>query len=103
MSHLSQVPQHLKAYEGPIDRLVTAVAFAGPLTSLPQIYEIWFVDKSAQGVSIITWTLFIVMAAIWLCYGIAHRQKPIIISNALWIVAQALVVLGAIRFDFDWL
>jgi len=103
MSHLSPGPHHIQDYQPAIDRLVTAVAFIGPLTSLPQIFEIWFVDKSAAGVSVITWTAFVLMAIVWLVYGIVHRQRPIIISNTLWIVAQSLIVLGALRFDFDWL
>lgn len=103
MSHLTPAPHHLDDYQRTIDRIVTIVAFIGPLTSVPQILEIWVVDKSAAGVSVITWTLFVLMAVIWLLYGIVHKQRPIIISNALWIVAQSLIVLGALRFDIDWL
>lgn len=106
MSHLHPAPRHaphLSDYQRGIDRLVTAVAFIGPLTSLPQIIEIWFVDRNAAGVSVLTWSGFVLMAVVWLAYGIVHRQRPIIISNALWIVAQGLVVLGALRFDVDWL
>jgi MtN3 and saliva related transmembrane protein len=103
MSHLAQPPRPSQDDTRTIDRVVTVVAFVGPLTSVPQIVEIWFVDKSAGGVSLITWLLFIVMAVIWLIYGVAHKQRPIVISNALWIVAQGLIVLGALRFDVDWL
>lgn len=102
MTHLT--PAHrLHDHTRAIDRVVTAVAFLGPLTSLPQIIEIWFVDRSAAGVSVLTWSAFVVMAAVWLLYGIVHKQRPIIISNALWIVAQSLIVAGALRFDVDWL
>lgn len=104
MSHLTPAPHHrLESHTHAIDRVVTVIAFVGPLSSLPQIFEIWLVDKSAEGVSILTWSAFVLMAVIWLLYGIVHKQRPIIISNALWIVAQALIVLGALRFDFDWL
>lgn len=102
MSHLTPA-QHLQAHTHAIDRVVTAVAFIGPLTSLPQIIEIWFVDQSAAGVSVLTWSAFVLMAAVWLVYGIVHKQRPIVISNALWIVAQSLIVAGALRFDVDWL
>ena len=104
MSHLTPTPHHrLDGHQHTIDRVVTVIAFVGPLSSLPQIFEIWFVDKSAAGVSVITWTAFVLMAVIWLLYGIVHKQRPIVISNALWIVAQSLIVIGALRFDFDWL
>jgi MtN3 and saliva related transmembrane protein len=102
MSHLTPV-HTLERHTHAIDRVVTAVAFIGPLTSLPQIIEIWFVDQSAAGVSVLTWSAFVLMAAVWLVYGIVHKQRPIVISNALWIVAQSLIVAGALRFDVDWL
>ena len=89
-------------HERAIDRLVNVVAVVGPITTVPQIVEIWFVDHSAAGVSLVTWSLFLVMAAIWLLYGLAHRARPIVVSNSLWLVMQALVVAGAIRYDFDW-
>lgn len=106
MSHLTPSPRRrlrLQDHEHAIDRVVSVVAFIGPLTSVPQIVEIWLVDRNAQGVSLMTWLGFMLMAAVWLIYGIVHKQRPIIISNALWIVAQGLVVLGALRFDVDWL
>src|SRR5688572_643718 len=93
----------LQRYQPAIDRLVNVIAVVGPLTSVPQIVEIWFVDKSAAGVSLLTWSLFLVMAVVWLLYGIVHASRPIIVSNALWFVAQGIIVLGAIRYDFDWL
>jgi uncharacterized protein with PQ loop repeat len=104
MSHFTPAPRHhLTDYEHAIDRVVTAAAFIGPLTSLPQIIEIWFVDESAAGVSVLTWSAFVLMAVVWLLYGLVHKQRPVIISNTLWIIAQSLIVLGALRFDFDWL
>ena len=99
----TSVMRGLEPYQPAIDRLVKVIAVIGPLTSLPQIIEIWFIDKNAAGVSLVTWSLFLLMAVIWLVYGIVHKSWPIVISNALWIVAQAIVVLGAIRFDTDWL
>ncbi len=93
----------LQRYQPVIDRLIEVVAVVGPFTTVPQIIEIWFVDKGAASVSVTTWSLFLLMAVVWLLYGIVHAARPIIISNALWIVAQGIVVLGAIRYDFDWL
>ena len=100
---LHAIEHGLERYQHPIDRLVSLVAILGPLTSLPQIIEIWFVDKNAAGVSLLTWCLFLLIGVIWLIYGIVHKSRPVIISNALWILAQAIIVLGALRFDVDWL
>jgi MtN3 and saliva related transmembrane protein len=93
--------QPLLRHQTSIDRLVNVIAVVGPLTSVPQIAEIWFIDKSAVGVSLVTWSLFLLMACIWLLYGIVHKARPIIISNSLWILAQAIIVLGALYYDGD--
>lgn len=103
MSHLTAPRHHLNDYEHAIDRLVNVIAFIAPLSSLPQIIEIWFIDNNAHGVSLVTWSLFVVMSTVWLFYGLVHKQRPIIVSNVLWIIAQGLVVIGALRFDLDWL
>ena len=91
------------ASQTPIERLIYVVAFVGPFTSLPQILEIWVKDKNAAGVSCMTWCLFLLMSALWLAYGIGKRDRPLIISNALWIVAEAVIIAGAIYYDNDWL
>ena len=86
-----------------LDKLVYLIAAVGPFSSLPQIIEIWFKDHSAEGVSLLTWLMFMLMSVVWLWYGITRRDKPLIISNALWILTDLAVIAGAIRYDGDWL
>ena len=78
------------------------VALAGPLSSVPQIYEIWS-ERNAAGVSFMTWTLFLVTSIVWLVYGISKGDRPLIISNALWIVGEIIIMVGAALYDNDWL
>lgn len=80
-----------------ITRLVLALSIIEPALTLPQIFQIW-IDRDASGVSVITWGLYIVTASIWLAYGLQLKNKPIIISNALWIVVEASVVLGILLY-----
>ncbi len=86
-----------------IGKLVYAAAFIGPLTIIPQVAEIWFVDHSAKGVSLMTWLSFSLLSLVWLVYGLSRRDRPLIISNALWLVGELIVVAGAIHYDFDFL
>lgn len=88
---------HQKRYVRFIDRYVFIVAIGGPLTTIPQIFKIW-TSQNAGDISITTWALFIFSASLWLFYGIAHRNKPIIISNTLWVVLEGMVLLGAIIY-----
>jgi len=64
--------------------------------TIPQIMDIW--TKKSLAVNEITWGSYMLFAAVWLYYGIVHKEKPIIISNLLWIIAEGLVVLGAMLY-----
>ena len=85
-----------------IGKVAYIVALVGPLSSVPQIYEIW-TERNASGVSFVTWTLFLLTSVVWLLYGVAKRDRPLIISNALWVVGEAIIMVGAALYDDDWL
>lgn len=91
--HLSK-----KAELSAIDRIVLAVSVVYPLSGVPQIVKI-FTSHSAEGVSLMSWLLFTIFAAIFLVYGIAHRLKPVIITNALWLMIDILVVVGIVMYS----
>ena len=73
------------------------VGVVGPFTVLPQIYSI-FTEKSAAGVSLLTWVLIFIVTFPWILYGIAHKEKSIIVSFILWEVVNLLVVVGVIMY-----
>ncbi|MCH7567982.1 MAG: hypothetical protein IIA87_01040 [Nanoarchaeota archaeon] len=80
-----------------IDRVIYIAAFIGPLLTLPQVLKIW-IGKSAIGVSIISWSFFLLLAFIWLIYGIAHKSKLLIFNNILWMLMDFLIILGVIVY-----
>jgi uncharacterized protein with PQ loop repeat len=80
-----------------IDRCALVVGVLFPLTSLPQIFEI-LIAKDADGVSTITWASWVVLGLFWLAYGIVHKEKPIIISNIMWIILETIVVILSIIY-----
>jgi len=88
---------HEKKYVRFIDRYVYVVAIVGPLTTIPQIAEIWL-SRNAGNISVATWALYVCSASIWLIYGVAHRNKPIIVGNFLWAALEAMVLVGAIIY-----
>lgn len=85
-----------------IGKVAYIVALVGPLSSVPQIYEIW-TERNAAGVSFLTWMLFLFTSLVWLLYGISKRDRPLIISNALWVVGEVIIMVGAVLYDTDWL
>jgi len=76
-----------------LDRLIYLAALGAPIANLPQLFQVWS-TKSAQGVSLLSWTLFAVISLVWLAYGIEKRDKPIILMYALLVIIQMGIALG---------
>lgn len=74
-----------------IDRAALVVGVLQPFTTLPQIWEI-YQTGSAANVSLWAWLTSALSGLVFLWYGIAHRLKPIIITQVLWFVLQMIVV-----------
>jgi len=75
-----------------IDKIAMVAAFLYPLSSIPQIIEVF--KGHTDGVSLFTWLSYILFASLFLAYGTAHKIKPMIISNSIWILMDASVVAG---------
>lgn len=80
-----------------LDRLTFVVGILGPFTVLPQIYTI-FASHSAAGVSLTTWTLMFIVTFPWILYGMAHRDKTLVVSFVLWEVVNLLVIVGILLY-----
>ena len=80
-----------------LDKLTFAVGVIGPFTVLPQIYTI-FKTHSTQGVSLATWALIFIATFPWILYGVAHKDKSIIVSFTLWEIVNLTVVLGILMY-----
>jgi uncharacterized protein with PQ loop repeat len=80
-----------------LDKLTFIVGVVGPFTVLPQIYSI-FTTKSATGVSLVTWVLIFIVTFPWILYGIAHKEKNIIVSFILWEIVNLGVIIGVLLY-----
>lgn len=94
-------PEHRKDKETPyvifLDKVTFVVGVIGPFTVAPQIYSI-FSSRSAEGVSFSTWLLMFIVTLPWVFYGLAHKDKPIIISFIMWEIANLSVVIGVFLY-----
>ena len=86
---------HRIALENIMDKLVYVSALFGVFANIPQLATIW-IDKNVAGVSVVTWLGFLVGSFFWLCYGIVHREKPIMITNGLYVAIQFFIVFGLV-------
>jgi uncharacterized protein with PQ loop repeat len=90
--------QRRSAYITFLDKLTFIAGVVGPFTVLPQIYSI-FSTHSATGVSLMTWLLIFIVTFPWILYGMAHKEKSIIVSFILWEVVNLAVVIGVFIYS----
>ncbi len=76
-----------------MDKFIYFIGVLGPIMTLPQLIEIWVYGNTA-GVSALSWGAFGVIAFVWIIYGIMHKEKPIVLSHALWMLFDVLIVIG---------
>ncbi|MDD5193657.1 MAG: PQ-loop domain-containing transporter [Candidatus Nanoarchaeia archaeon] len=76
-----------------MDKLIYLVIATGLIMTIPQVCKIW-IEKNASGVSIISWSTYLLLSFFWLVYGFIHKEKPIILSNILWILMYIFIILG---------
>jgi uncharacterized protein with PQ loop repeat len=98
-----RIHQHLEVYPHPdkfknfVDRAALVVGFAAPLSTLPQVLQI-YINHDASSISILTWSLYIFFGSFWLTYGILHKAKPIIVAYIMWTLVNSSVIIGAILY-----
>jgi len=71
------------------------MAIIEPLMTLPQVYEVW-INRQAEGVSLLTWSFYVIAATIWLLYGLKIKDRPIILASILWVIVESTIVIGLI-------
>ncbi len=74
------------------DKIVLFVSVLYPLSALPQAIAV--LGGKTEGVSVISWMVFMACATLFLIYGIRRRVPPMIVSNSIWIIMDGLVVFG---------
>jgi uncharacterized protein with PQ loop repeat len=94
-----RVHQKLEPYPHPnkfkniMDKVVYVAGIFSIIITLPQLFDVW-IGQNASGVSNITWGGYMILAVVWVLYGIAHKEKPIIFLYSSFVVIDLLVVIG---------
>lgn len=80
-----------------VDRITLLASIAGPIITLPQLYDIYH-GQSAAGVSIVSWVGYELLTLIWIWYGIVHKNKIILAGQILYVVIQLGIIIGALIY-----
>ncbi len=78
-----------------LDKIVSVTSVVFPFTTFPQIWEIWY-HGNAQGISLLTWFLYIVFTIPLLLHSINQKDKKLSMMFSLWIFIYVVVVSGVI-------
>jgi uncharacterized protein with PQ loop repeat len=78
-------------------RMLGAMSVATMLMTIPQVWVIW-VDKEAAGVSLLSWTAYLVSAVLWFWHGLLRHDKNIYLACIGWIALDVGVILGVLLY-----
>lgn len=74
------------------------VSVGMPMTNIPQLQQL-YTTKVTTGLSLSTWVMYAVLGFIPLAYAIVNNLKPLVISNILWLLVEAMMIYGIIIYS----
>ena len=78
-------------------RLLGGMSVFTMLMTVPQIWTIW-VGHQAAGVSVLSWSAYLLSALLWFWYGLQKRDRNIYLPCVGWIGLDAAVIVGAVVY-----
>lgn len=99
-SHHAKKSRHIYS-DTFIDKAVYVAAFVEPASTIPQVVTI-YTQKTAAGISMISWVAYLTFSILWLWYGIVHKQKALIVAYVLFATTEVLVLFGALLYGAHW-
>lgn len=79
-------------------RLLGAMSIFTMLMTVPQVWTIW-VGHQAAGVSIVSWSAYLVSAVLWFWYGLQKGDKNIYLPCVGWVGLDLAVIVGAMVYS----
>ena len=81
--------------ESTYGRLLGSMSIFTLLMTIPQVLTIWVGHQSA-GVSVQSWSAYLVSALLWFAYGLHKRDRNIFLPCIGWIVLDGAVIVGVL-------
>ena len=77
---------------------MVVVGVVGPFATLPQLYKLWFShSQHASGQSLVSWSLYAVLSALWTVYGLIDHKPAIWLGNGISLIFNSLMVVGILH------
>ena len=84
-----------RADGGLLDKVLPALSVFTMAMTLPQVWSVW-VERDTAGVSLLSWSAYLLAACLWLVDGLRKKDKTIWVACIGWIVMDAAVVVGVL-------
>jgi uncharacterized protein with PQ loop repeat len=78
-------------------RLLGGLSVFTMLMTIPQVLTIW-IGHQAAGVSILSWSAYLISAFLWLWFGLQKHDRNIYLPCVGWILLDGAVIAGAILY-----
>lgn len=80
-----------------LDLLIYPVAIAAPLALLPQVLHV-FNTQDVGSLALPTWLILGILNVVWVFYGSVHKERPIVLTNAILALLNFAVVVGILLY-----
>jgi uncharacterized protein with PQ loop repeat len=78
-------------------RLLGAGSIFTLIMTIPQVLTIW-IGRHASGVSLLSWSAYLLTAVLWLVHGIQRQDKNVYLPCIGWIALDTAVILGILVY-----
>ncbi len=93
-----KTPEGVSSLSGTVfSRLLGGMSVFTMLMTVPQVLTIW-VGHQAAGVSVVSWSAYLLSAILWFWYGLQKRDKNIYLPCVGWVGLDAAVIIGAVAY-----
>ena len=86
---------HESGSDTALRRILGGMSVFTMLMTVPQVLTIW-VGRQAAGVSVVSWSAYLLSAILWFWYGFQKGDKNIYLPCVGWIGLDTAVIVGAL-------
>jgi uncharacterized protein with PQ loop repeat len=88
---------HASLSETVLSRVLGGMSVFTLLMTIPQVLTIW-VGHQASGVSVVSWSAYLLSAVLWFWYGLRKGDRNIYLPCVGWVGMDAAVIVGALIY-----
>jgi uncharacterized protein with PQ loop repeat len=88
-------PSNAPLSPGGLEKVLRIFSVLTMVMTVPQAYAVWAVPNVA-GVSLASWSAYLVSACLWFVYGVRRRDKTIYLACIGWVLLDVAIVMGVI-------